>query len=301
VITVLRPLSLSELLDRTFYFYRNHFLLFLGINGIPQLVVLAMLLSGALLLRTHQDTSVVLTLLGYLLFYVAVFVSQAPTIVAVSNLQTQKSASIASSYRGARNASFRVLWIVFLILITISAITLLSGMAFTAVAAAIAASMGTTLAVITSITLLAIGFAVSLYLMLNWSLIIPVTVLEGGWFRVSSRRSRALIQGSRWRVFVIYLLMGLLAGVVTVMLEFLLLFSISLLRIRDYRTVQMIAQVVVAVALFMGISIVGALATISLSLVYFDQRVRKEGFDLQLMMATLQQATPPPPATAPVS
>jgi hypothetical protein len=174
-------------------------------------------------------------------------------------------------------------------------------MAFTAVAAAIAASMGTTLAVITSITLLAIGFAVSLYLMLNWSLIIPVTVLEGGWFRVSSRRSRALIQGSRWRVFVIYLLMGLLAGVVTVMLEFLLLFSISLLRIRDYRTVQMIAQVVVAVALFMGISIVGALATISLSLVYFDQRVRKEGFDLQLMMATLQQATPPPPATAPVS
>jgi hypothetical protein len=37
----LRPLSLGEILDRTFTLYRRYFLLFLGISAIPQLLVLA--------------------------------------------------------------------------------------------------------------------------------------------------------------------------------------------------------------------------------------------------------------------
>jgi hypothetical protein len=31
----LRPLSLGEILDRTFSLYRRHFILFLGINAFP--------------------------------------------------------------------------------------------------------------------------------------------------------------------------------------------------------------------------------------------------------------------------
>ncbi len=37
----LRPLRLGEILDRTFSLYRQHFLLFLAICGIPQLLSLA--------------------------------------------------------------------------------------------------------------------------------------------------------------------------------------------------------------------------------------------------------------------
>jgi hypothetical protein len=37
----LRPLSLGEILDRTFSLYRNNFVLFIGIAAIPQLAVLA--------------------------------------------------------------------------------------------------------------------------------------------------------------------------------------------------------------------------------------------------------------------
>jgi hypothetical protein len=33
---------------------------------------------------------------------------------------------------------------------------------------------------------------------------------------------------------------------------------------------------------------VGPLATIAMTLIYYDVRVRKEGFDLQLMMATIE-------------
>ena len=45
----LRPLSLGELLDRTFFLYRRHFLLFLGIAAVPYLLVLIPVLVGLLL------------------------------------------------------------------------------------------------------------------------------------------------------------------------------------------------------------------------------------------------------------
>jgi len=38
----LRPLSMGELLDRTFSLYRRHFPLFIGIAAIPHLLVLAL-------------------------------------------------------------------------------------------------------------------------------------------------------------------------------------------------------------------------------------------------------------------
>src|ERR1700758_4224324 len=43
----LRPLSLGEILDRTFTLYRRNFLLFLGITAIPHLLILALNLFQA--------------------------------------------------------------------------------------------------------------------------------------------------------------------------------------------------------------------------------------------------------------
>ena len=43
------PLSLGEILDRTFSLYRRNFLLFVGITAIPQLFVLVMQLTQLLM------------------------------------------------------------------------------------------------------------------------------------------------------------------------------------------------------------------------------------------------------------
>jgi len=43
---------------------------------------------------------------------------------------------------------------------------------------------------------------------------------------------------------------------------------------------------------FASTSLVGPLLTIALTLIYYDERVRKEGFDLQLMMSTLEGGAP---------
>ena len=43
---------------------------------------------------------------------------------------------------------------------------------------------------------------------------------------------------------------------------------------------------------FVAGTIAGPIATIALALLYYDERVRKEAFDLQLMMEAMGQANP---------
>jgi hypothetical protein len=58
-------------------------------------------------------------------------------------------------------------------------------------------------------------------------------------------------------------------------------------------------RIALLVASFTSECLVGPLATIAFSLVYYDERVRKEAFDLQLMMMTLDApGLPASPAQA---
>jgi hypothetical protein len=50
---------------------------------------------------------------------------------------------------------------------------------------------------------------------------------------------------------------------------------------------------------FVASTLAYPIATIAVSLIYYDQRVRKEAFDLQFMMEAMGQAAPPPPPAAP--
>jgi hypothetical protein len=290
MITGLRPLSTSELLDQTFHLYRNHFWVFTGISAIPQLFILPLTLGGAAMSMRQNDTwSVLMTGGGYLLFYVAVFVSQAPTVVAVSNLQMQKPVGIGSSYSGARKSFLRVVWIVFL-LCAILGLTFGGGGTLIALAiAAITAVSPPTVSVIAGLFLTVVpGYYALRWILLGSSLVIPATVLEGGGFLSSMRRSFSLCRGTRWRIFVIYFLMGVFGFVVAFMVEFLLMFGIAFIHIRNPHTFEALMQAVWGVCIFMSASLVGGLAMIALSLVYYDQRVRKEAYDLQLMIATLE-------------
>jgi hypothetical protein len=302
MITVLRPLSTSELLDRTFHLYRNHFLMFAGISAIPQLFILALTLGGAAMaMRQNYVWSSLMTMTGYFLFYLAWFISQAPTVVAVSNLQMQKPIGIGSSYSGARRSLLRVIWIVFLIFV-VSAVLLGGGGTLIALAIGLIAAVApTAVTVIAALVLTIPPLYFALRWMLGWSLAVPATVLEGGWFLASMRRSLHLSKGIRWRIFVIYFLLGVFAVVVSFIVELVLILSIAFFHIRNPHILDALMQAMQAIAIFASTSLVGGLATIALSLVYYDQRVRKEGFDLQFMMSNLEGDAPDTAATVPAS
>ena len=268
MVTVLRPLSISELLDRTFHLYRNNFLVFIGIMAVPQLIVLVLRLMMAMTLTTRPfENFNPMFILVALANYIAIEISAAATVMAVSSIHLDRPVSIGLAFSSARSSMSRVLLIAF--------------------AVGIAAGIGLVFLVIPGI-----------YLWLMWSLAVPVTVLEGGGLNASTTRSKELTRGSRGRIFVIYFLVVVLAIVVGAIFQMPLgVLAVLLGRGNPQGAVALITAVSAA-ATFISTSLVGPLATIALTLIYYDQRVRKEGFDLQLMMATLESGAAAPQAAS---
>ena len=256
MIPVLRPLSTSELLDRTFHLYRKRFLVFVSIAAIPQLIVLALRLWNAASLTPQRFGNLSwIAILAGLTSWVALEFSVAATTIAVSNLHLERPVSVSGAFAGAKDSVLRVIVISLVI--------------------ALASSLGLLLFIVPGILL-----------WLMWSISMPVTVLEGGWF-TSMARSMKLTQGSRGRIFVIYLLLILLGVVVGFMFQAPLGVLLVVFRKQSPTMLPTIA-VVSSIVSFITTSLVGPIGAIAATLIYYDQRVRKEGFDLQLMMASLK-------------
>jgi hypothetical protein len=270
MVTVLRPLSTSELLDRTFHLYRNNFVIFVAIVAIPQLAVLALqlLFAGTVLGGLPRTMGLLALPLGIVSF-VFVEISHAATVFAVSNLHLDRPVGIGAAFKGVVGSMLRVVGIAF-------AVSFIVG-------------FGMVLLVVPGI-----------YWALKYALAIPVTVLEGTGLSESLSRSSDLTKGNRGRIFVTYVLLVVLSWVVSLCLQF--AFGLGLPFSRQNAPGMFTATrfALTAVSGFINSSLVGPLLTISLTLIYYDERVRKEGFDLQLMMATLEGA-PQSAAAVPTS
>src|ERR1700693_3341633 len=100
--TALRPLSLGELLDRSFFLYRKHFALFVGIIALPHLVLLAFQLIGvAVRPRTtmaFSATILVWSLASMVLYLGVVAASQGATVMAVSRVHLGNNTSVSESF-----------------------------------------------------------------------------------------------------------------------------------------------------------------------------------------------------------
>ena len=277
----LRPLSLGELLDRTFSLYRSHFWLFVGIMAVPYLLSLAVGLAGVTMRGVGQQATrpgtpagaaVTGAAAGVLLigiFAVVVLASyllaQAATVFAVSEIYLGRPASIRQSYARVRGKLGRLIAVFLMI----------------------------ALAVIGGMILLIVPGILAL---LATALAVPAAVLENRTARAALSRSVELTKGSWGRIFVVFLLVLLLSwvGALVFELPFSIAHAILLKQGQDSSILAALSQV----GNFLAGVLVGPLGTIALALVYYDARVRKEAFDLQMMMAALDSATPPgiPPA-----
>jgi hypothetical protein len=265
--TALRPLSTGELLDRTFSLYRSHFGLFVGIFALPYLVVLAYQCVGLVFESPTPRLSNILMSaawnLGALFLTLAVSAaSQAATVVAVSDVHLDRPASIMDSFSRVKG---NILGVVGLSL-------LVSFVSFLACFALIVPGV---------------------LLFIMWSLAVPVKLLENKGVFDSMSRSMELTQGSRLRIFVIGLLILALTFGVSSLLQWPILIAAGFSIRGGVQQISIAWRVALLVSGFVSRSLVGALATIAFSLVYYDQRVRKEAFDLQLMMTTIDAGALP--------
>jgi hypothetical protein len=273
--TALRPLSLGELLDRSFFLFRKHFLLFVGIYAVPQLALLAFQFVSVALRPQgiiFSMAGALWTLTAWLLMLPVVATSHGAAVLAVSKVHLGEQTTVSESLSGIKGR-----------IAGLSLITLGVGIG------------------------LAIAFLLLLIpgiiLGLMWALWLPVAVLEDKGLVDSTRRSTELSKGSRGRIFVICFLFLVLIYMVYLLWEFPILAVVGMHR--GYNPVGGLPAwflIATPIGTFLTSCLVSPLFTIALTVTYYDQKVRKEGFDLQLMMSTLDvPQNGGTPGTAPVS
>jgi hypothetical protein len=263
---LLRPLTLGELLDRAFQVYRSRFGVFVGIAAmayLPLFVVQAGMLWLPKVFAPAGQTSPlaavfgVSILIGLVLRFFAVAAATSATIIVVSAVYLEQPITMSEAYRRVSGMLFRVFFIM--------------------IGMGIGIGVGTLLLIIPGIILFVM-----------WGLAIPVAVLEDAGLGESLSRSRELTAGHRFRVVAIYLLYFALI----LSLEFGLMLPVGVViaLTKGSGAPTTAAPLINVASIIVGYlieSLITPILTIALSLMYYDERVRKEAFDIQLMMIAL--------------
>jgi hypothetical protein len=254
----LRPLSLGEILDRTFTLYRRYFLLFLGISGIPRIPVLAFQLA-----QSAMPTSLVLgAVMLLLLFIVSAFAylfSQGGTILAVSQLYLGRPTSIG--------VSLGRVW----------------------------GEIGSLFGVI-ALNGLAVGGALILlvvpgiYVACRLLVCVPAALIEHLGPRESLSRSFDLTRENAGRAFVILVFSLVLTYGSQLLIA--LPFGIGVATATKDPTMLRFWLMMIQVGSNVATALVSPVLLIATSIYYYDLRVRKEAFDLQIMMNPDSQNAP---------
>jgi hypothetical protein len=319
----LRPLSLGELLDRTFSVYRSRFWLFAGIGAVSALLqtsISALQLAPMHLAgmagafdgsRMRTATPVApfqpnylagigvgmgLALVGVSLLYLLVFVvTQAATVYALSEVYLGKTTTIGESLKATIGKWYRYLGIGMWqagSMMWIPAIALIAG-------AILMATKITGLAVLGGILIflgIAGGLPAGIILWLRNSLAVQATVIEGLTVRTSMARSKVLTIGAKGRVFVLLLLAGALSYAASLLQMPLMVFVMFTVARGGKAVVSEIAMLVVG---FVSQTAVQPVLMIGLSLLYFDKRVRTEAFDLVMLLGPESAPVQAMPMTVP--
>jgi hypothetical protein len=302
-----RSMGVGELLDAIFSLYRRNFLLIAAISAVVQVpyAVLQFVLfqvagfasfaSGPFgrfttpranqqtltpdQLQTLLDAVGGLLVVSGILLLVGTFVilplAEAATTRAVSDRYLDREISLGASY-GAAIRRLGALIVQSLILLG-AAIVLFAGASFILVG--LAAGAGQVGAIVGGLIDLGIvGFAIFAYV--RTSLAAPAIVLEGvsGWGGL--KRSWQLTRGLGWRLLGIRLLLLLITAIISGVFSTLLTLAGAGLDTNGQFIVSEVAGAVVAV-------FVSPITYIAVTLLYYDTRIRKEGFDIEMLARSL--------------
>jgi hypothetical protein len=313
----LRPMTLGELLDRAFSYYRGHVWTFAGILAPAEVVAIGFSLAIQAL-RAHSPGPLLhgaptpaenFAIFGpiYAALIVNLFVTSmvhtvalAASSSAVSKFHLGRSTTIKNAYNSLRGSIWRLAGLYGLfVLITIAAfIVLIVAMSFLAGIVAIVArafdAEGTALSTIIGFAVILAtpaGAAIVFTVLLRFVLAVPALILERLGPVRALRRSSFLAAGSLGRIFLACLLGYLIVTVVALTCEAPFLVTGRLVGFKlNHSPLWLAAPTMIAGGI--GATFSYPVLMIMLPLFYYEARVRKEGFDLQVMMSA--QGSPEP-------
>jgi hypothetical protein len=315
--TSLRPMSTSQVLDRTFFLYRKNFALFAGIAVVtPALHLVAQLIQLAIFgmpvapdfagndagrtAQTYFLRVAVSAVIGLVVYAVGYAITSGATVRAVSMLHLGRTTSIKECYENVLPIWGRLLGLVGRILIKATGpILLCYGLLIGLVIAMFGtgrggknpgAVIGLGVMMLFILVGLLAAFVWAAITYCRYALAVPACTIEGLPVKYSLIRSRFLTKDNLGRVFAVYFL----AGVITVVIKTLLQSPIYVSNGFSFRTGLHITAGWLAwiyASEFIGSLFAGPIAAIAMALVYYDERIRKEAFDLQLMMEAMEPAS----------
>ncbi len=317
----LRPSTLGDILDRTAQLYRRNFWLFAGVAAMPIGTLLALTALGAALFaaaglafRTANMNSpvaiaiiILIALIAVPIYIAAAVFSSAGLTQAAASTHRGEQITIRGAFKSVRPRFWRYLW--FLILQGI-VVALVPG----AVAGAVIGLLVFLIPGAAAAAGVAIGFLVFLiaaaalgvivWLVLGYSIGLSVCVVEQQSAWQSLQRAWKLSQGTRGRIFVMYLLVIALSIALSMVaaIPYLIIVAIATSTGNGAAfssTAVVVAEIVRVIVDFLLQVLLAPISAIALVLFYFDQRIRKEGFDIEWMMQ--QAGLAPPLASTPLA
>lgn len=309
--TTLRPLTLGEILDRTAELYRNNFLLFAGISSVYAGILLALSLiqigaQQATRTMHMSDALIVVTVIGIVVLVPIIFIAGGLALAAntraVGWVHLGEPASIGDAYRAILPRTWRYVWLMTMTyfrawfpfaLVYGAYAALLFGyirrkglLAPNASAHATAPDMRTMMifgvATLAFLVLGLAGFIYGIIMSLRYSLAVPACTVEDLKASGAIRRSIALSKGSRGRIF----MLGLLAGIIQLLLIGVTQSFFFMVGFKHHGVIPVWMRVAQQFLAFLTNTFVQPIYATGFTLFYYDQRVRKEGYDIERMMHT---------------
>jgi hypothetical protein len=273
-----RPRGVPELIDAAFQLTRRHYVPLLVLAAVTYIPTFAVLLIIGAPAATADEDSLGLMGVAWIvatpLLLVWYAVGVAAMAIAASEAYQGRSVDPGSALRQALSR-----W--FTIVMACVAKWVIIGLA-AAVFAIIVGVGGARLGPLAA--LLAIpAIALPVMFWTRFFAVPTVTVLEGLGATDSLRRSSRLSEGFRWRVLGTYIVAY--AIVLAISMAALV---VAMMLVKN----MLLAQLVSNLLSLLGFPLVGAVSVV----LYYDMRIRKEGFDLELMQRELSAPSAGQPA-----
>ena len=306
----IRPMDLGDILDGTIRVYRKNPWVFVGILAlivsIPMFITQVTTnylmnisweilksgfsgetdLSGVFTSREYITASGAMMAGGILLFFLAP-IAQAAMVYAVSETILGREIDIRGCLNHIKPMSGKIILAYFLYLLI--ALGVLGGL--TLVIGIIASNVGTqSLPVVVSISMLfLIIYAWFMVFLTIKYLFIPQSVVLDNTGAVQGlKRSFGLSTGYWWRTFGIYMIISIIIGIISALLG------------QGVKLVELGINAIPGLVDVVGLALGGIIMTfislflnpvtfIATTLLYYDLRIRKEGFDLVLLADSLKE------------
>jgi hypothetical protein len=292
----LAPKSLEVILKETFSIYKSNFLRLIAIVAIVQVPIVILTIVANLLMPVYgaleTEASPPLTYLLWIPIYLALFAASiwmgGAVIHAVSEQYFNQPVSISRAYSFAWRRMGDMFWAVILAYLAIFGIFLAAILISVILSVAVGGTYGWLIAFAIAVTLIFIVAPAAIYLGINWAFILPTALLEGCGPTTALSHSTALVKQNWWRVLGIMLLLLTIVSIIAMIFYIPAMIGATTWAISGAMTgaeaelpTGMMVWAILGGAI--GGIISAPIGIIGITLLYFDLRVRKQGYSLDAL------------------